>query len=479
MESIWCKTCGREKAPALKGNIETDVAVIGGGMAGILTAWQLEQAGVRTVVLETDRIGGGQTQNTTAKITAQHGMFCHSFIEKKGEDTTRKYAQANKDAVEEYKRIVREKSIACDLKECDSYVYSEDEEKVRREVVAAQSLGLEASFAEQVEIPVSCAGAVRFSSQAKFHPLKFIEALAEHLTIYEDTSVTRVEGHLVKTPCGSVKAGKIVFAVHFPFINFPGMYFARMHQERSYVLALEKAGMVDGMYIGDGENTLSFRQYDRYLLLGGQAHRTGENREGGCYERLKRIAQELYPGSCMAAYWSAQDCITADKVPFIGPYAADCPDWYVATGFQKWGMSSAMVSAMLIRDAVCGIENPYAQVFSPLRFSGEEVPQLMKDGGKAVKGLTKRFFHVPSETISSVERGHGAIVETPQGKAGVYKTEEGTVCQVSAICPHMGCELTWNPDENSWDCPCHGSRFDCEGKLLEGPAQEGIQYDLL
>ena len=181
----------------------------------------------------------------------------------------------------------------------------------------------------------------------------------------------------------------------------------------------------------------------------------------------------------MAAYWSAQDCITADKVPFIGPYAADCPDWYVATGFQKWGMSSAMVSAMLIRDAVCGIENPYAQVFSPLRFSGEEGPQLMKDGGKAVKGLTKRFFHVPSETISSVERGHGAIVETPQGKAGVYKTEEGTVCQVSAICPHMGCELTWNPDENSWDCPCHGSRFDCEGKLLEGPAQEGIQYDLL
>ena len=312
MESIWCKTCGREKAPALKGNIETDVAVIGGGMAGILTAWQLEQAGVRTVVLETDRIGGGQTQNTTAKITAQHGMFCHSFIEKKGEDTTRKYAQANKDAVEEYKRIVREKSIACDLKECDSYVYSEDEEKVRREVVAAQSLGLEASFAEQVEIPVSCAGAVRFSSQAKFHPLKFIEALAEHLTIYEDTSVTRVEGHLVKTPCGSVKAGKIVFAVHFPFINFPGMYFARMHQERSYVLALEKAGMVDGMYIGDGENTLSFRQYDRYLLLGGQAHRTGENREGGCYENCPGVVSWKLCGSLLVStglYHSRQSSV--------------------------------------------------------------------------------------------------------------------------------------------------------------------------
>ena len=338
MESIWCETCSREKAPALEGNVETDVAVIGGGMAGILTAWQLEQAGVRTVVLEADRIGGGQTQNTTAKITAQHGMFCHSFIEKKGEDTARKYAQANKDAIEEYKRIVREKSIACDLKECDSYVYSEDEEKVRKEVEAAQSLGLEASFAEQVEIPVVCAGAVRFSNQAKFHPLKFIEALAEYLTIYEDTSVTGVEGHLVKT-LRECESRKDCVCRTFPFINFPGMYFARMHQERSYVLALEKAGTVEGMYIGDGENKLSFRQYDRYLLLGGQAHRTGENREGGCYERLKKVARELYPGSCVAAYWSAQDCITADKVPFIGPYAADRPDWYVATGFQKWGMS--------------------------------------------------------------------------------------------------------------------------------------------
>ena len=479
MESIWCETCSREKAPALEGNVETDVAVIGGGMAGILTAWQLEQAGVRTVVLEADRIGGGQTQNTTAKITAQHGMFCHSFIEKKGEDTARKYAQANKDAIEEYKRIVREKSIACDLKECDSYVYSEDEEKVRKEVEAAQSLGLEASFAEQVEIPVVCAGAVRFSNQAKFHPLKFIEALAEYLTIYEDTSVTGVEGHLVKTPCGSVRAGKIVFAAHFPFINFPGMYFARMHQERSYVLALEKAGTVEGMYIGDGENKLSFRQYDRYLLLGGQAHRTGENREGGCYERLKKVARELYPGSCVAAYWSAQDCITADKVPFIGPYAADRPELVRGDGISKMGYE--FCDGICNADSRCGLwnrESVCTGIFSSEIFRRGS-PQLMKDGGKAAKGLTKRFFHVPSESISSVERGHGAIVETPQGKAGVYKTEEGTICQVSAVCPHMGCELTWNPDENSWDCPCHGSRFDRAGKLLDGPAQEGIQYDLL
>ena len=477
MESIWCKTCDIKRYPELEGNVKTDVVVIGAGMAGILTAWQLEQAGVHTVVLEADTIGAGQTQNTTAKITSQHEMFCHSFIEKKGKETAKKYVQANQAAVEEYKRIMKEQEIACDLSERDAYVYSGEEEKLRQEAEAAQSLGIDASLERQIEVPVSCAGVVRFPGQAQFHPLKFLGALAEKLKIYEHTPATEVNENLVKTPRGSVKADKIVFATHFPFINFPGLYFARMHQERSYVIALENAGKISGMYIGDGENSLSFRQYENYLLLGGAAHRTGENRTGGRYEKLKEAAGKLFPQSSVAACWSAQDCITADKIPFIGPYAADRPNWFVATGFQKWGMSSSMVSAMLLRDQICEIRNPFEEVFAPSRFSMEEIPQLMKDGGKAVKGLTKRFFHLPSETVNALEPGHGAVVETPLGKAGVYKSEKGEVFQVDVVCPHMGCELSWNPDERSWDCPCHGSRFDCEGNPMEGPAQEGIPYE--
>ena len=185
----------------------------------------------------------------------------------------------------------------------------------------------------------------------------------------------------------------------------------------------------------------------------------------------------IYPGSHAVACWSAQDCITADDIPFIGRYASDRPDWFVATGFRKWGMSTAMVSAMLLTDMICGKENPYADIFAPSRFSADELPQIMKDSGKAVKGLTKRFFHLPDETLSALERGHGAVVETSQGKAGVYKSDEGAIFQVDIVCPHMGCELTWNPDERSWDCPCHGSRFDYEGNLLDGPAQEGIQHE--
>lgn len=354
MDSIWSKTCKRKKRPALSGEIRADVAVIGGGITGILTAWQLEQAGIRTVILEADQIGGGQTKNTTAKITSQHGMFCNRFLEKKGEEKAKNYVQANQDAVEEYKRIVREEGIDCDLTECDSYVYSLDKEKLRKETEAARKLGINASFEEQIEIPVSCAGAVRFPHQASFHPLKFLEALARNLTVYEDTLVTEVRGHQVKTLCGSVKADKIIFAAHFPFINFPGMYFARMHQERSYVIALETEESLEGMYIGDGKESLSFRQYDKYLLLGGQAHRTGENRTGGQYEKLKKAAEEIYSQSQVTACWSAQDCITADRIPFIGGYSEERPDWYVATGFQKWGMSSAMVSAMLLRDMICG-----------------------------------------------------------------------------------------------------------------------------
>lgn len=258
MESIWSKTSERAKRLPLDNDIHTDVAVIGGGMAGILTAYQLEKAGVHTVVLEADRIGGGQTQNTTAKITSQHGMFCHAFIEKKGEDAAEKYVQANQAAVAEYKRIVREEKVDCNLTETDAYVYSTDGEKLRMETEAARKLGINASFEPQIEIPVLCAGAVHFLNQAQFHPLKFIEALSNRLTVYEDTPVTEVKGNLIKTSCGSVKAEKIVFATHFPFVNFPGMYFARMHQERSYVLALEGAGTLNGMYIGDGKDTLSF-----------------------------------------------------------------------------------------------------------------------------------------------------------------------------------------------------------------------------
>ena len=269
-ESIWTRSCTLSERPALNQDIKADAAVIGAGMAGILTAWELERAGVHTVVLEAERIGSGQTKNTTAKITSQHGMFCSEFLEKKGRETAEKYVRANEEAIGEYRRIAEEKGIDCDLEEADSYVYSSEEESLVKEAEAAAELGVDASLERELEIPVSCAGAVRFRRQAMFHPLKFAGALAEELTVYENTPVRDLEDNRLRTPAGSVQADKIVFATHYPFVNFPGMYFLRMHQERTYVLALEDAGSIRGMYIGDGPEGLSFRKYGKYLLRSGR-----------------------------------------------------------------------------------------------------------------------------------------------------------------------------------------------------------------
>ena len=473
-ESIWRKTCPIQSYPVLDQHIETDVAIIGGGMTGILTAWHLWQAGVRTVVLEAGQIGNGQTQNTTAKITSQHGMLCHKLIEKKGEERAAKYFQANQAAVEMYKKIIGEQGISCDLEECNSYVYSSDDEKLKKETAAACRLGINASLVRTLEIPVACAGAVCFHGQARFHPLKFMKALAEDLTIYENSRAIHIEDHLVKTAFGSVKAGKIVFAAHFPFINFPGMYFARMHQERSYVLALENAPLPNGMYIGAEKNSYSFRSFGSCLLLGGEGHRCGENDEASRYQRLRKRAEQWFPKSREICCWSAQDCVTADSIPYIGKFSAGKEDWYVATGFQKWGMTTSMAAAMLLRDEICRIPNPNREIFSPQRFPIKDMDFFLSDGLRSAKELVRPFLKNPQLTAKDLMPGHGGIVTHEGKKIGIYKDEQGHVYAVKIRCPHLGCQLSWNPDEKSWDCPCHGSRFDYRGKLLNGPAQTPI-----
>lgn len=474
VESIWSRSCQIEEREPLPGDIETEIAVIGAGMAGVLIGSALREAGHRVVLLEANRIASGQTRNTTAKITSQHGMIYHKLAETFGQEKAGQYAMAQETAIREYRRVIREREIDCDFEEADAFVYGSDEETLRAETEAAASLGLPASFVRETALPFPSAGAVRFSGQAQFHPLKFLRRLAEPLTIYENTPVRTVENSVIRTGRGAVRAERIVFACHFPFVNFPGLYFARMHQERSYVLALENAPQLGGTWIGAAENAYSFRNYGNLLLLGGGGHRCGENREGGRYELLRRKAKEWFPDSRETACWSAQDCMPADGVPYIGRYAADRPNWFVATGFQKWGMTSSMVSAMLIRDLMEGTDNPWAEVFDPGRFDAAALAGIAQESGHAVKGLAKRFFQIPEEQAAKLPAGHGGVVSLEGEKVGVYKEEDGSLHTVEIHCRHLGCQLEWNPDERSWDCPCHGSRFDCRGKLISGPAQENL-----
>ncbi len=474
MDSIWSKTCEIPGREPLRGELKTRAVVIGAGMAGVLIASALQEAGIKTAVLEADRIAGGQSRNTTAKITAQHGLIYRRLMDDFGPEKAGQYARANLRAVETYRRLIHERGIDCDFQEQRAYLYGDSRNQLEAEAAAARTLGLPAAFVEAPELPISAAGAVAFSGQGQFHPLKFIRAMAKGLEIYEHSPVKEIDGNRLTCPEGRVEAEHIIFACHYPFVNFPGMYFARMHQERSYVLALEVERPLDGMWISAEEGGYSLRNYGGLQFIGGENHRTGENREGGRYDWLRRKAEELFPGSREAAHWSAQDCMSADGIPYIGRFSQERPGWYVATGFNKWGMSSSMVSAMLIRDMILGKENSDGEVFDPGRFDVETLSAVVAEGAQAVKGLTKRFFQIPSEAAAEIAPGQGGIVFLKGEKLGAYRDKEGKLHAVDIRCPHLGCQLEWNSDELSWDCPCHGSRFDAYGKLISGPAQENI-----
>lgn len=441
MESIWSKETTFPVRETLQGDKEIDTAVIGGGLAGILIAWELQERGIPVMVLEADRVGSGQTRNTTAKITCQHGLLYDKLIRNFGMEQARQYARANREAIEAYRALIDKKQIDCQLETVPAYLYSEREDvSLKREVAAARQLGITARFTKKTALPFPVKGAVRFEEQAQFHPLKFLRALADQVTVCEHTRVKRVADHLLETDRGTVRAKHIVFACHYPFVNFPGLYFARMHQERSYVIALRQAGQLDGAYLGIDPGGLSLRNAGAYLLLGGEGRRTGGKYGRNPYASLLEKGKRWYPDCRPAARWSAQDCMPVDGVPYIGRYAGSKPYWYVATGFQKWGMTSAMVSARLISDLICGIQNENAGIFSPQRFRlRASAMNLAADLGQSMAGLTK-----------------GALsAEAPR-------------------CPHLGCQLEWNPAERTWECPCHGSRFDQTGALLDGPAQKDI-----
>lgn len=482
MQSIWRETSDFPERPALSGDISTPVAIIGGGLAGILTASLLRKKGIESVVLEANRIGSGQTQNTTAKITSQHNLIYTKLFQNFNEEEAKQYASANQQAIGRYRQMITQEKIDCQFEERPAYLYSVDREDIpalELEAEYACKAGIHAELTEKTSLPFEVAAAMKFDGQAQFHPLHFLRSVSEPLTVYENTKVLSVEGQSIVTDRGTVTAEHIVFASHFPFVLAPGYYFMRMYQERSYVLALQNAAKLDGMYLGVGKQGLSLRNYGDALLFGGGDHRTGENKAGGRYDLLREVAARFYPQSTELARWSAQDCITLDGVPYIGQFSSSTPNWYVATGFAKWGMTSSMVSALLLSDQITGIENPFAPVFSPLRFTPSASAKNFLSGmGQAVKGLAKQTFSLPDTDKApqdALPSGHGGMVIADGKKAGAYKEEQGDVTAVSIKCPHLGCQLEWNPDEKSWDCPCHGSRFDAKGALLEGPAQTNLE----
>jgi glycine/D-amino acid oxidase-like deaminating enzyme/nitrite reductase/ring-hydroxylating ferredoxin subunit len=478
MDSIWRMECEFPKREQLTKDMKVEVAIVGAGMVGILTAYLLKQKGIDAVILEANEIASGQTQNTTAKITSQHGVNYDKLITHFGKEKALYYAAANEEAISMYENIIKENNISCHFERLPSYLYTlNDAEKIEKEVDAARSLAIDAEFTTDTTLPFDVKGAVKFNNQAMFHPLEFLQEIVKHLNIYEHTMVRDIKDQIILTDHGKVKANHIVLSCHYPFINIPGYYFARMHQERSYVLCINNTPKLDGMYKDESDTGFSFRNYKDMILLGGGEHRTGENPYGGKYEKLRFAAKEFYPDFKEVCYWSAQDCKTIDSVPYIGQFSASTPNMYVATGFKKWGMTHSMVSAKILSDMIAGTKNTYEELYTPQRFQvTASVKSLLDESKHAATGILLEKFKLPDTKIDEVKNGQGAVIDYEGEKIGVYKDTEGKVYMVSTKCTHLGCQLDFNPDELSWDCPCHGSRFDYTGKLINNPALENIQH---
>ncbi|EGS9999408.1 FAD-dependent oxidoreductase [Clostridium perfringens] len=479
MKSVWSESCKFRKREALNKDIKTDVLVIGAGIAGILTAYMLKQKGRDVVLIDAAEIASGNTKNTTAKITSQHDLIYSKLITEFGEEKARQYAKANELAIKKYKEIIEDKRIECDFEEKSAYVYSLNEVDVlKEEAKVAKNLGIDAEFVQEVNLPFKIKGAVKFNNQAQFNPLKFLKGISNELVIYENTRALEIKENLVVTSGGNITANNIVVATHYPIMNAPGYYFMKMHQERSYVLALENTSEIDGMYIDLNKEGYSFRTYNNLLLLGGISHRTGENEEGGSYDELRKVAKKLYPKAKEKYYWSAQDCMTIDGIPYIGRYSSETPNIYVATGFNKWGMTSSMVSAMIISDMILEKENDFSEIFSPRRFDlSLSINNIANDLIETAKNFIAQKVSIPSSEIEHIKNGHGGIIEYNGEKVGVYKNKEGKEFFVSTKCTHLGCQLSWNADELTWDCPCHGSRFDYKGRLIGSPATKDLVED--
>ena len=430
MNSIWKETVKLPSFDKLEGNVNTEVLIIGGGIAGIMCAYLLKQQGISTIILEADTVCNKVTSNTTAKITSQHGFIYQKLLKQVGEKKARLYYDANNEAINTYRNLC--KDIDCDFEDKDSYVYSVGCSKtVSAELDALYKLGIEAEYVIDLPLPFKISGAVVFKNQAQFNPLKFLSAILGELNVYEHTRVIKIDKNRAITDCGTVTAKKIIVTTHFPFINLHGSYFLKMYQHRSYVMAVKNAPQLNGMYVDENDKGMSFRNYGEWLFVGGGGHRTGK--DGGGYLEIEEFIKNNYPSAQIDYRWATQDCMTLDRIPYIGKYSALTDNLYVATGFNKWGMTTSLVAAEILRDMIIGKSNRYVELFTPSR-----------------------------------------CIIKPQLAVNVFESISGLLYPSAKRCPHLGCVLKWNKQEHTWDCPCHGSRFTKDGILLDNPATDNL-----
>lgn len=486
-QSYWMASIQQPDYPVLDDDIKVDIAIVGGGIVGITTAYMLKKQGVNAVILEADHILQGTTGHTTAKITSQHELIYSKLKKQMGEELAKQYADANETSIKTIEKIICENNIECDYVPQSAYVYTQDDkylEQINEEVETAASLGIKASFVEEIPFSIPIKGAVRFDDQAQFHPLKFLHPLARKLNddsvqIFEQSRVVDIEeadNYILTTNHGKkVTAEKVIIASHYPFYNKHGLYFGRLYPDRSYALAIKaKEKYPGGMYINIEDPARSLRsiktEHGELIIVGGDHHKTGQGEDTSLhYEALIDFANSIFTVEDYPYRWSTQDCMTLDGVPYVGHFTSKTPNLYIATGFGKWGMTNSIAAATILSDLIVKGDNPWKDVYNPSRqtIAASTKSFVVENLNVAKELIGGKISPAPSDV--DIKPGEGKVIEINGEKAGAYRDEQGTLHIVDTTCTHMGCELSWNSAEKTWDCPCHGSRFTYEGDIVEGP----------
>ncbi|MEC0304013.1 FAD-dependent oxidoreductase [Terribacillus saccharophilus] len=493
-KSYWREKTEIPQFESLRYDTESDIVIVGGGITGVVTGYMLAKEGRQVTILEADSLYSGTTGYTTAKLTAQHGLIYDEYIQNFNTDTAKTHYEACMDAIKFVKESTSAHSIDCHLTEQDAYIYTKEKQnitKLEKEYEAYQKLGIQGELTDSIPLGFDIEKALTMKGQYQYHPLKFLNGLLKVILdnggkIYTDTPVDTIEegqNPVVVTKSGlKISCKKVVVASHFPFYDGKGFYFARLYQDRSYVVAAKpKTSYPGGMYINADTPSRSIRnmeteEHGTLLLIGGESHRTGEGHpEETYYKELTDFA--AYMGTETPIYmWSAQDIVTLDNLPYIGHISKGNDNIFVATGYRKWGMTSSIVAGLEISSLITAGVSRYKNIYQPSRFQADpDLGSVTKNVMEVAKEFVLGKLEQPYEYVPNLKRGEATKVRFNGLLLGVYKDESGEIHQVDTTCTHMKCEVNWNSAESSWDCPCHGSRFSGTGEVLEGPAKKPLK----
>ncbi|MEX2459463.1 MAG: FAD-dependent oxidoreductase [Actinomycetota bacterium] len=495
--SLWVETAPPAvDHPALEGEAEFDVAVLGGGITGLLTAILLKEAGLRVAVVEADRIGRGVTAHSTVKVTAGHGTRYSELERAFGLDTARVYAEANAEGLETIASLVDRLAIDCEFERRPTHVWAEtaeERERLGREAAVEREVGLPTSLLDRAEeLPFDVTGLLRMDDQAQFHPAKFLAGLAAAVdgggsAVFERSRAARVEEEerrcRVSAGEGVLHANHVVVATHYPFLN-RGYFFAKLYPHREYAVALRagsEASAIRGMYINLGTPTRSLRQAaddaGDLLIVVGEGHKAGEAAPTDArYLALEDWGRTFFDAGPPEYRWSTQDPMSMDGLPFVGRIGRTSDRVWVATGFGTWGMTNAAAAAAILRERILGNDHPWARTFDAQRLTPRQSAlTFSKENAKVAGHLVGDRLKALAASVRDLAPGEGRVVRRGLHAVGVARDDEGRLHAVSAACTHLGCLVAWNGAERSWDCPCHGSRFGMDGRVLHAPAVEPLE----